>query len=282
MAKLSVDTFSETENRAYKNACQSEKVRDTRVLFSAMAIINKHKNNNNMKTIITTLGIATTLMAGNVSAALLFSETFDDDSQFTTSEGFFSDGTGDFFGIAGPSEDWGAGATPSVIKGYTGFTGNFLTGMDLDGEGASLPITVTWSGIDIAGQTGLVFSGDFAEFFDDPGDIDALDQLYVEAQIDGGGFSTILEFIPGSFSSGSGDFNGFFELGGDTLGSAAQNFEAAIAGTGATLDIRLVVSVNSGDEDFGVDNFQVNSVPEPSSLALFGLASMATLLRRRR
>ena len=223
--------------------------------------------------------------ASRASIVTVLDESFDDSSQFTTSTGFFSDGTGDYFGLTGPTEDFGAGGTPSGLKDYTGFSGSILTGQDFDGDDTSITdITVTWSDLDIAGQTGLLFSGDFAEFFDSPGDIDAADELFVEAQIDGGGFFTILEFTPGSFTSTSGPTNGFFELGEATLGTAAQTFEASIAGSGALLDLRLTVELDSGDEDFGVDNFLITStaVPEPTSFAMFGVVGLAGALRRRR
>ncbi|MEO0934949.1 MAG: hypothetical protein AAFY21_14710 [Cyanobacteria bacterium J06641_2] len=86
--------------------------------------------------------------------AVAFNEAFDNDSQFRKSSKFFSDGSEDYFGIY--KQD------ANNIKSYTGFTNKFLTGQDLDGEGASLPITLTWSNIDIKWLTDLKFSGDFA------------------------------------------------------------------------------------------------------------------------
>ncbi len=198
----------------------------------------------------------------------VLNETFDDASQFTTSEPFFSDAgvsSGfDFFGISDGAGggDFGGDPQPNV-KAYTGFDGSFLTGMDLDGEGATVPVTVTWSSLDISGLSNLEFSGDFAEFFDSPGDIDAADSILVEYQIDGGGFQNLLAFEGADFSSTT--FNGVFredtdfdgEGDGTALGNAAQTFTKAISGTGSTLDLRLSVSVESGDEDFGVDNFVI-------------------------
>lgn len=212
------------------------------------------------------------LVSTPVNAATIWTESFDDALGFTTSEAFFSDGSGDFFGLYGVASDFGAGASPSAVKAYTAFdvvTGNILTGMDLDGEGATLPITLTWTGINITGLTGLQFSGDFAEFFDDPGDIDdADDMILIEYQIDGGGYQGLLAFEGGAFSNDP--YNGYFMQDtdfdgvgdGTALGDAAQTFSQLIPGTGSTLDIRLTVSVNSGDEDFAVDNFiVVDAVP---------------------
>ena len=139
-----------------------------------------------------------TLTAGNE----ILLEPFDNSNQFTASEPFFSDtaiSTGsDFFGISDGAGggDFGTGDPAQTdVKAYTGLTGNFLTGMDLDGEGATLPITINWTGLNISGETGLQFGGDFAEFFDiSTGWVDESDFIRVEAQIDGGGFVNILEF----------------------------------------------------------------------------------------
>ena len=204
---------------------------------------------------------------GAPAAAIALSETFDSAAGFTTSEPFFSDGFSDYFGLTdgAGSGDFGAGAVPANEKAYTNTTGSYLTGMDLDGEGASLPITVEWTGIDISALSAIEFSGDFAEFFDSPGDIDSADQLFVEANIDGAGYTTILSFVGADFSSSSSPSNGVFRqdtnLDGTGDGAALTNafatFTAPIAGTGTSMDLRLTTSVNSGDEDFAVDNFIV-------------------------
>jgi predicted extracellular nuclease len=193
----------------------------------------------------------------------VLNETFDNASLFTTSTGFFSDGEGDFFGISDGAGGglFGAGTAPSDIKAYTGFNGNFLTGMDLDGEGATLPVTVLWE-LDIAGLSNLSFSGDFAEFFDDPGDIDPDEFIHVEYQIDGGGFQPLLQFEGADFMTAvNGVFREDTDFDGDgdgtALGNAAQTFTKAIAGSGSTLDLRLSLSLNAGDEDVAVDNFIV-------------------------
>ncbi len=196
---------------------------------------------------------------------VVLNETFDDNTAFTTSTPFFSDGFSDYFGLA-VVNDYNGDSNPNNIKAYTGFSGGFLAGMDLDGEGATLPITTTWTGLDITGLTSLSFSGEFAEFFDNPGDIDAADFILVEYQIDGGGYQNLIAFEGTNFSSGTN--NGVFAEDsnfdgtgdGTILTGAAQSFTKAIVGSGTTLDLRLTVSVNSGDEDFAVDSFSVTGV----------------------
>jgi hypothetical protein len=101
----------------------------------------------------------------------------------------------------------------------------------------------------------------------------------------------LLWFSGADFTSASNAFNGIFRQDTDfdgvgdglALSDAAQTFPAAIAGTGSLLDLRFTVSVDSGDEDFAVDNFRVMgdrlpdpepaSVPEPGML--LGLAAIA-------
>ena len=201
-----------------------------------------------------------------LAAVTALDEPFDNTSQFTFSSGeLFSDGDGDFFGIADGvgdgGQDFGMGTAPTGLKAYTGFTDNFLTGMDLDdGDSRANPVVIDWSGIDITGLDTLRFLGDFAEFFDSPGDIDASDFIRVEAQLDGGGFVNILEFRGnggGSNELFAVDTDGDGVGDGTALGTAAQSLSANISGTGTSLDLRLSVRVNANDEDFGLDNIQI-------------------------
>ena len=240
---------------------------------------------------------------GAMAAVLVLNETFDDTSKFTSSTSLFSDGSADYLGLTGGSvEDFGGGGSPLRLKSYSGFDGSFLTGQDLDGEKASLPITFAWNDLDISDLTNLTFTGLFAEFFEDPGDIDAADFIHLSYQIDSGGFQELLWFSGADFSSNSGLSNGIFRQDTDfdgvgdglALTDAAQTLSAAIAGTGSLLDLRFTVSVNAGDEDFAVDNFRVTgdrlpepepdpvSVPEPGLLLGLGAIAATMVVRRRR
>ena len=214
------------------------------------------------------------------SADIAFSEVFDSNTGFSASNSFFSDGSNDYFGINGSSPDWGGDTSPSGQRGYTGFSDNFLTGEDLDGEGASLPITVDWTGIDVANQSNLSFSGDFgaSEF-----NLDASDEWYFEVQFDGGGFTKVMEFV---FDPNHDDsFNAGFFYGSEALTSVAKNFSADITGSGSLMDLRMTIDFGAGSEDFAVDNLTVESlsaVPEPGSIAVLGLIGLAGMIRRRR
>lgn len=203
-------------------------------------------------------------------------EPFDDASQFSVSSGFFSDGGFDFLGISDSAGggDFGGSPSPSGLKAYTGLDGSFLTGMDLDGEGASLPVTLEWSGIDISGLTNLQFSGDFAEFFDAPGDIDSDDFIQLEVSIDGSPFITFLEFRLDEVEPDN--FNGIFREDTDfdgrgdgaALSNAAATFTKPIAGSGSVLALRLIVRLNAGDEDFAADSFLISGTAGGSTAGL--------------
>lgn len=215
-----------------------------------------------------------------VYSDVLLSESFDTDSGFSVSDGFFSDGSDNYFGITGSNENWGAGSTPSGMRGFTGLDDNFLTGEDLDDEGSTLPIVIDWTGIDVSDQANLVFSGDFAA-----GDtkLDATDEWFFEVQFDGGGYTKVMEFV---FDPNHDDsFNAGFFYGSESLTTAAKNFEANISGTGSVMDLRMTIDFDANSEDFGVDDLQVESitaVPEPASLAILSLLGIAGVFSRRR
>ncbi len=168
-----------------------------------------------------------------------------------------SGATGDYFMTTDGSD---------INKSYSGVTGNFFAGQDIDGiTGGVVPSQISWTGIDISGQSDLTFSGDFGEQYDSPGDIDASDYLLIEYQIDGGGWNNLLAFE----NDGSTYNSNFFEdtnFDGDGDGNSITtadgtmfSFSKAITGTGSSLDLRFTASVNSGDEDFAIDNFYIST-----------------------
>ncbi|APZ96389.1 right-handed parallel beta-helix repeat-containing protein [Fuerstiella marisgermanici] len=205
-------------------------------------------------------------------------EPFDHSGQFSVSEPFFSIGDGSaFFGISDGAGggDFGPGSPPTpTVPSYTGATGNFLTGMDMDASAtghtaASLPITATWSGLNISGQTGLQFGAEFASFDEgingDSGrHIEPSDFIRVEVQIDGGGYVNIMEFR-GNNTGGTNaayfslDTDGDGSGDGTLLTDALRNFTADIVGSGNLLDLRISMSVSDQDEDFAIDNVTVTA-----------------------
>ena len=88
----------------------------------------------------------------------IFEEPFDDDSEFTVTQGTLTqDGDDNYFILA-------QNANPRINKSYTGSGTNFLAGQDLnDAEVNSDPAQVEWTGINISGESGLEFTGEFGE-----------------------------------------------------------------------------------------------------------------------
>ena len=205
-------------------------------------------------------------------------ESFDSTANISASNGFFSDGSGDFFTIDG---NFG-----SFVE-YNGGDGNFFAAMDIDGEGGPATQTLSFAQINITNFTNLQLTVDLAE--DDDGsnqDWDAPDFVSFEASIDGGGFFDILDIRnDGSrFNSAAfidTNFNGIGD--GTEITDTFQTFLADIAGTGSTLDLRVVISLDSGDEDIAIDNVGVNGtlIPTPGAAAILGLSGLMATRRRR-
>lgn len=198
---------------------------------------------------------------------LIFSEDFETDgngTRYATADANgaiaeFSDGSGDFFTRTD-------GTDIGSFYNVTGFGGaSYFAAMDLDGEGATLPLTLSFSGIDISGLTGLSFSVDLAE--DDDGsneDWDTSDSVLFEYSIDGGAFQKLIavESIPDGDNSNAvpaidTDFDGNGD--GPQITSAFATFTADIAGAGNALDLRVTYSLNSGDEDLSIDNLKIEA-----------------------
>lgn len=217
-----------------------------------------------------------------VNAAIVFSHDFESAGGYTTSTPEFSDGGSDYFHRTD-------GTAHSAFNVYNGSQGSFFfAANDIDGEGAAPSQTVSISGINITGQTSLTLDILLAE--DDDGanqDWDADTSFSIFASIDGGTAFQILgvEAVGGTNTEPAIDTN--FDGVGDgiALTDTFANFNSAIAGSGALLDLELRFdNFNAGDEDIGIDNIRINgvAVPEPSSMALLAVASVAGIFRRRR
>ena len=227
--------------------------------------------------------VAITGLAGAASADIVVNgavETFDDSSAISASDGFFSDGGGDFFTNTADN------SFGSFVE-YNGADGDYFAAMDINGEGGPDTQILSFNTVNITGFTGLELSVDLAE--DDDGtneDWDTSDFVDIQASIDGGSFFNILELE----SVGDGDpFNTApaVDTTGDGFGDGTvitdtfSSFTAAIAGSGSTLDLQVVISLDSGDEDIAIDNVGVTGVPTPGSLALLGMGGLVAARRRR-
>ncbi|CAA6805209.1 MAG: IPT/TIG domain-containing protein, partial [uncultured Aureispira sp.] len=187
--------------------------------------------------------------------AQILTEPFDNDLQIVKSHQFFTDGASDYFGIFDPTgvaHDFdGFPTPPGGVPNYTGNTGLYLIGEDLDGGPDPSTQTLTWSGLNINGFVGLELSVDLAA---DLGGFDVADQITFEANIDGAGFNVITQF------NGSAT-NGVATDGTTNLSLAFQTITNTIAGTGNLLDLRLTVTATAGNEEFAIDNVLITGTP---------------------
>jgi len=170
-----------------------------------------------------------------------------------------SDGNSDYFMTTDGSD---------INKSYTGVNGDFFAGQDIDDggwTGSESPSQLEWSGIDISGQTNIEFTGQFGEVLDDDGDIDNTDSLLVQYRIDGGDWQNLIAFRNDGSTYNTTfledtDFDGI----GDGTSITSDNgtmvsFTKNISETGSTIDLLFTAQVNSGDEDFAIDGFQLSA-----------------------
>ncbi|MDR9399755.1 MAG: hypothetical protein RI562_11890, partial [Salibacter sp.] len=186
-----------------------------------------------------------------------FDEPFDDNTQYSVTAGGEGEaGTEDYFQRTN-------GSTINIT--YNGFTGDFFAAQDIDDggwTGSSSPSTITWSNINISAFLDLTFSGLFAS--GNQNSIDNSDYVIIEYNVDGGGWNDLLAFrnegtTYNTYFLEDTDFNGTGD--GRRLASYAKKFNKSIPATGDRLDLRITVSVNSGDEDFAFDSFKLMGTP---------------------
>ncbi|NNF36610.1 MAG: T9SS type A sorting domain-containing protein [Saprospiraceae bacterium] len=208
-------------------------------------------------------------LVGPASVEDCFLLDFEAEGGYTTDQPEFSDGGGDFFTRTDGSDIGG-------FVNYNNVQGSFFfAGMDLDGDGMN-PGMVFIDGIDISGKSNLGVGIYLAE--DDDGsseDWDEPDFVHIDYQIDGGGYQPLLwiENDGSTFNSApyiDTDFDGTGD--GAEITDVFTNFITTIAGTGNTLDLRITVNLDSGDEDIAFDNITVGTyLPAVSSFNFYDM-----------
>ena len=103
-----------------------------------------------------------TIYSKDIKSQILV-ENFDNDSQFVKSENFFTDSTGDYFGIydpVGDTDDFDGDPTSfGGIPNYSNYSFNYLIGEDLDAAGGSSTRTLTWSNLNITAPKEVIING---------------------------------------------------------------------------------------------------------------------------
>lgn len=205
---------------------------------------------------------------------------FETAAGYTTSAAESSDGAYDYF-IRTDGSDLAADV--SFTNSPQGSF--FFAAQDIDA--APTPITppdqgeLLLSGINIAGETSLSFSVLLAEDDSNDGneDWDDTDFVHFDYRIDGGPWQELLwiENDGATFNSApfiDNDFDGTGD--GAEITDAFVDFTVPITGTGNSLDIRVTISLNAGDEDIAFDNLRVLSgIPTTPDVALGSASPIA-------
>lgn len=201
------------------------------------------------------------LLTVQIGWGQFWTEDFTTGSYTVSLGGEGNDGSSDYFQKTDGS---------NIGVSYTGNSGNFFAAQDIDDggwTGSASPSQLTWTGINISGYINLEFTGLFASATTNK--IDNNDFVLIEYQIDGGGWTNLLAFENDGtqYNTEFGedtDFDG--DSDGTDLTSTFASFTKSITGTGASLDLRITVAVNSGGEDFAFDEFEIDgsaSTPSP-------------------
>jgi|GEM_PF-2832432 len=162
---------------------------------------------------------------------------------------------------------------------YTGFQGSkFWAGEDFDGFGMNQELQIEWTNINIAGKSGLSFSGLFAAHNGSNAWENLAyasshsDYITVEYAINGGVYQNLVQFMGNNSVdkrlARDADFDGLGE--GALLSKTFQEFSQAIPGTGNTLSIRIRCFSNDPAEEFAWDNFRLFEVPSCTAPSFTG------------
>lgn len=210
------------------------------------------------------------LMAGAALAAqgqtTLIYEDFEDATvSYVSSIAESSDGDYDYFGRVGP----GGIVVGSKVE-FSNIQGSgYFAAQDMDAAPTPAPdarATLTWSTTLADPVTNIVFSGFFAE--DDDGvnqDWDLADDfLSVEVKVGTGAWQEVLRFENdgSTFNSAPFEDTDFDGIGdGVELTSTFTKFTKAVSGYGRTIELRITIDLDSGDEDIAFDEIKVTGEP---------------------
>ena len=189
----------------------------------------------------------------------LYQESFETDTNgtnYTTSIPEFSDGTGDFF-LRTDGSDIGSFYEVNGVDGLFIFAAQ-----DIDGEGATLPVSLSTIAIDVSGLSSVDFAILLAE--DDDGtnqDWDDADFVNITYSLDGGADQNLIWIrseAAGTNNTPKIDTN-FDGVGdGAEITSTFTEYVESIALSGnSNITFKIEMSLNSGDEDIAFDNIRV-------------------------
>ncbi|MCH3884706.1 T9SS type A sorting domain-containing protein [Tenacibaculum aquimarinum] len=196
------------------------------------------------------------------SQTLLYTEDFETSGEGTRYNGTFLDGTD-------VMNQTNANPAPSYLNSLTGINGTgYIYSEDVDGAiGINLnhPTgTLTLNAQNISGKGGIQVSILLAEARAD-GRFEGNEKVEVQADIDGGGFTTIGRFtangapanpIAGGFLMAQDtDLNGV--ANGSTLNSTLTEYTFDVDGIGTNLTVRVVITTDGGSEEIAFDYIRI-------------------------
>lgn len=221
-----------------------------------------------------------TAISVNAVAQTFWSDNFEDTGSpsvgsRTTSIAEFKCISGFFKRTDGSDITW-----PDPFTGYN--SSKYFGAMDIDrgpscgsNNTVSAAQSITWSGINIAGKSGITFKGLFGAngaatfqgiFFNDAANNFALDYMIIEYRIDGSAtWQQSIAIYPNDATANGGkmaqDTNGDMVGDGPALGNALTEISGNITGTGTTLDLRIRIFVNNQSPGaMAFDHFRLSSV----------------------
>ncbi|MBK9540102.1 MAG: PKD domain-containing protein [Flavobacteriales bacterium] len=157
-----------------------------------------------------------------------------------------------------------AGMTAAGGLTMAGESGTFyMEGEDMDVIAPSAEITVTFTGLDIQGVSGTTISllagARAAANYDNAAN---LDYLFVERNVDGGGWVTVGAFRSEATIGGSNqrialdtDLNGVGD--GTQLNATMASFSFLVGATGTSMDVRIRFRTDASDEEIAFDLVEV-------------------------
>ncbi len=181
---------------------------------------------------------------------------FETEGGYTTSTPEFTDDLNDYF-IRTDGTNISSGIELTNVQGNY-----YFAAQDIDADGGSTPQTLTFENIDIANYENIAFNILLAE--DDDGtnqDWDEDDFVHIDYKLSSEGTYTPLLWIENDGSEYNSaplidtDFDGTGD--GSEITSAFTSFPAIISKTGNAIDIKITISLDSGDEDIALDQLQL-------------------------
>lgn len=171
----------------------------------------------------------------------------------------------------------------NVSAPYSGLEGTkFWAGEDTDNGVTPITLanvlkTVTWTGINISGKSGLSLRGLFAvgnlnqNVFDNgsQSSTGVFDHMSIQYSIDGGPIQNLLSFYPLANANSAlypdTNFDGNGDPSSAALTTTFTEFTANIQGTGSTLTLYMNMAMTGVSEEVAIDNLRLFETPACSN-----------------